>query len=68
MKIISGSDCFYTKEDGITIRAEFAARFLEGMLAGRTGSSSVNKAYVETAIKYADALIEELNKLVENEN
>ncbi len=69
-KIISGNDLVYPSqaESGITIRAEFAARFLEGMLAGKAGTSSVNKAYVETAIKYADVLIEELNKFGSTEN
>lgn len=75
MKIISGNESAYPSglwgqqtESGITIRAEFAARFLEGMLAGKGSSSSVNRAYVETAVLYADELIEELNKFGKDEN
>ncbi len=56
------SGTVFTK-GGLTIRQEFAARCLEGILAGKQGgSSSVNIAYVETAVKYADFLIDELNK------
>lgn len=74
MKILAGNDYVWPQGEitlsgtiftngGLTVRQEFAARFLQGMLAGKQGgSSSVNKAFAQTAVRYADDLIEELNK------
>ncbi len=57
-------------ESGLTLRQDLSARFLQGLLAGRptTSSSSMNMGYVETAVKYADALISELNKVADINN
>ncbi len=51
-------------EDGMTIREYFAIMALQGMLSG-VGVNYINPAnpmVAPTAVKYADMLIEELNK------
>lgn len=58
---ITLSGTVFTK-GGLTIRQKFASEALQGLLAGRSGGSSFNIGYVELAVKYADNLIDELNK------
>jgi len=47
---------------GLTIRAELAARAMHGMLAGDVHCTTNPSNIAKYAVKYADALIAELNK------
>lgn len=49
-------------EPGLTIRAELAARAMQGLLASREGSSLDYEQVASEAVRCADALIAELNK------
>lgn len=46
-------------QEGLTKREYFAAMALQGLLANNT---SIHKYSVQSAVEYADDLIEELNK------
>jgi hypothetical protein len=48
---------------GLTIRADIAARVLAGIVAGQNGSLDGSMSVdAKIAVKYADALIAELNR------
>lgn len=50
---------------GLTLRADFAARALQGMLSSdmSTDRTKVNKkAWAKAAVEFANALLEELSK------
>lgn len=55
------------RSDGMTIRAEIASRALQGLLADPNAfeadtDDKMAEAYAKAAVRYADALIAELNK------
>lgn len=60
--------CMYTSAEknwengGMTIRTELAARAMQGMLVNAPFNTTDLELISELAVKYADALIEELNK------
>jgi len=47
---------------GLTIRAELAARAMQGMLSNHAYNDFLMNDIVHDAVQYADALIAELNK------
>lgn len=49
-------------EEEKNFRAELAARAMQGILAGRNGQGWSADQLAEWSLKYADALMEELNK------
>ncbi len=58
-----GSKQFLPYKKGLTIRQEFAARAMEGMLSsGRLPTLEDHKKIAESSVKHADYLIAELNK------
>lgn len=54
----------YAQERGLTIREYFAAMALQGILAGVdiTTFGTATGAFSQSAVEYADAIIEALNK------
>jgi hypothetical protein len=55
------SGCMDYPEQGLTIRQYFAAKALQGLLSNSYSNGSYS-SYAESAVQFADALLEELSK------